>query len=454
MTLEWISQYRLWVSVALIVLAVLFLLCLSLWLSSRRRVRALSSEIDQFRQLDQQRIEQIHHLQNDQQHLQGQLKGFEALKDQHQKTTDEKYRFEQEVAVLKSKQQLTEQHLREQMQALELRKNEIKAEFEQLSRQVLGEQSKQVGEVADQQLKAWLAPLKEQMAQFQRKVDDVYLKDNEGRQRILTEIHHLKALNQQIGQEAVELTKALKTQSKTRGTWGELILEQVLQASGLRKGEEYETQVSIAQNQQRLIPDALIYLPDDKRLIVDAKVTLVDFEQYVNASDDLQRETAEQRFVKSTQARVKELADKHYPEALGSNALDMVIMFIPIESAFQMLIQHHPQLFTQALAQNVILTSPTTLLANLRVIEKLWQTQRQSDNAQQIADLASKLYDKITLFYESFVDIGDKLDKAHRAYDKAHNQLWDGRGSVLKQTQNMKSLGVSSKKQLPDDGGR
>lgn len=382
--------------------------------------------------------------------LEGQLQPFETLQTNFLELNERKNILQEQLAKLEATSHLQQQHLQDKIEQLEQHKKEFKAEFEALSQQVLGSQRKEINDQTDKQINAWLRPLKEQMLQFQNKVDDVYLKDNEGRQKLLSEIGHLKSLNQQINQEAMNLTQALKSESKARGMWGELILEQVLQASGLRKGEEYETQVSFTdEDKQRLIPDALVYLPDNKQLVVDAKVTLNHFEQWVNAETEQAKLMAEKQFIQTANTRVKELSDKNYPGAIGHQALNMVIMFIPIESAFQMLLQNHANIFADALMKNVIIASPSTLLANLRVIEKLWHTQKQSENAYKIAEQAGKLYDKLALYLQTFEDIGDKLFKAQNAFDKAKGQLSTGKGNALKLANDLQKMGINSKKQLP-----
>jgi DNA recombination protein RmuC len=249
--------------------------------------------------------------------------------------------------------------------------------------------------------------------------------------------------------EAVNLTQALKGDNKQQGNWGEVVLARVLAESGLREGHEYQTQVSL-QNEsgKRYQPDVIVHLPHDKQVVIDSKMALVAFERYFNAETDQDRERALSDHLLSVKAHIKGLSSKDYHQLKGIQSLDYVLMFIPVEPAFQVAIQADPSLVKEAMEQNIILVSPTTLLVALRTIDNLWRNERQNQNAQIIAERASKLYDKLRLFVDDMEGLGGALDKANQNYQGAMNKLATGRGNVIRQAESFKELGVEVKKPI------
>ncbi|MDN6681740.1 MAG: DNA recombination protein RmuC, partial [Enterobacterales bacterium] len=263
------------------------------------------------------------------------------------------------------------------------------------------------------------------------------------------EIRNLQQLNAQMAREAVNLTKALKGDNKTQGNWGEVVLSRVLEASGLREGYEYQTQVSVQVGvNNRMQPDVIVRLPQGKDVVVDAKMSLVAYERYFNAEDDAVRELALQEHVASVKGHIRQLGRKDYQQLPGLRSLDYVLMFIPVEPAFLAAIDREPELISEALRHNIMLVSPTTLLVALRTISNLWRYEHQSQNAQKIADRASKLYDKMRLFVDDMESLGQSLDKSQASYRQAMNKLAQGRGNLIGQVESFRTLGVEVKRPI------
>ena len=297
-----------------------------------------------------------------------------------------------------------------------------------------------------------LCALREQLDGFRRQVQESFGQEARERHTLAHEIRNLQQLNAQMAQEALNLTKALKGDNKTQGNWGEVVLTRVLEASGLREGYEYQTQVSIeTDNRSRMQPDVIVRLPQGKDVVIDAKMTLVAYERYFNAEDDYTRESALQEHIASVRNHIRLLGRKDYQQLPGLRTLDYVLMFIPVEPAFLLALDRQPELITEALKNNIMLVSPTTLLVALRTIANLWRYEHQSRNAQQIADRASKLYDKMRLFIDDMSAIGQSLDKAQDNYRQAMKKLSSGRGNVLAQAEAFRGLGVEIKREINPD---
>jgi DNA recombination protein RmuC len=300
-------------------------------------------------------------------------------------------------------------------------------------------------------LEGLLTPLKEQLEGFKKQVSDSFGAEAKERHTLVHEIRNLQQLNEQMTREAVNLTQALKGDNKQQGNWGEVVLARVLAESGLREGHEYETQVSL-QNEagKRYQPDVIVHLPDDKQVVVDSKMALVAYERFFNADSDDERQQALSSHLTALRAHIKGLSQKDYHQLKGIQSLDYVLMFIPVEPAFQLAIEADPSLVSDAMEQNIILVSPTTLLVALRTIDNLWRNERQNQNAQLIAERAAKLYDKLRLFLTDMEQLGSSLDKASQTYQGAMNKLLTGRGNVLRQAESFKALGVEVKRPMPD----
>lgn len=327
----------------------------------------------------------------------------------------------------------------------------MKAEFEALSQKLLSERSKELSSQHSETLSQVLKPLTTELDAFKKRVNEVYERETRDRVSLRQEIVSLKALNEKMSEDALNLTRALKGENKTAGNWGELVLDQVLTASGLREGHEYTRQHSLtAEDGARLQPDVIVSLPDDKCLIIDAKLSLKDYERAVSAVDDATRLASLKAHANSLKAHVRGLSGKNYAALPGITTVDFVIMFVPVEPAFSAAFETAPQLFTEALSQGVVIASPSTLLALLRTVDHVWRIEHQNKNTRQIAELGGKLYDQFALFAESFEDVGERIKKSQEAFEKATNRLSTGRGNVLRRAEQLKTLGVASTRQLPE----
>jgi DNA recombination protein RmuC len=363
----------------------------------------------------------------------------------------EKERLQTRAAELETQLSAERKHMAEKVEALEDTEKRLKVEFENLANRIFEEKSKMFTEKNQEQIGTVLNPLREQLGDFRKKIEDVYIKENEQRTTLLAEIKHLRELNQQISTEADNLTKALKGDSQARGAWGEMILDSVLNASGLTEGREYEKQVSMQDDQgKRFRPDVIVHLPDSKDILIDSKVSLVDYEQAIAAESDEQRAACLKRHVAAVRARVSELGDKHYDALNKVNSLDYVLMFVPIESALVAVVQLDPDLYEWSMARRVLVVGPSTLLGTMRTIQNMWRSEYQSRNAQAIADRAGLLYDKFVDFVESLEEVGERLVQAQRAYDTSHGRLTSGRGNLIRQTEELRKLGAKARKQLAE----
>ena len=325
----------------------------------------------------------------------------------------------------------------------------LSAQFENLANRIFENSGRRVDEQNRQSLNSLISPLREQLDGFRRQVHESFGLEARERHTLTHEIRQLQQLNAQMAQEAVNLTKALKGDNKIQGNWGEVVLSRVLEASGLREGYEYETQVSIQSEQQgRMQPDVIVRLPQDKDVVIDAKMTLVAYERYFNAEDEADREQAIQEHISAMRGHIRLLGRKDYQQLPGLRSLDYVLMFIPVEPAFLLAIDRQPELISEALQQNIMLVSPTTLLVALRTINNLWRYEHQSRNAQRIAERAAKLYDKMRLFVDDMSGIGVNLDKAQNSYREAMKKLAEGRGNLIAQSEGFRDLGVEVKRSI------
>ena len=288
------------------------------------------------------------------------------------------------------------------------------------------------------------------MTALKQEINEVYRNDSRERISLKNEIVQLRDLNQQVNKEAINLTKALKSDTKVQGNWGELVLERVLERSGLRRGLEYETQGGFRDTGNRLLkPDVIVHLPEEKDIIIDSKVSLVSWEKYVNSDNESERALHLAGMIKAIREHIATLSQKNYPELTGIHSLDFVLMFMPIEAAFSTAFEQDDALFSEALTKNIIIVTPTTLLATLRTIENIWQFEHQSKNSQEIARRAGIMYDKFRGFMEEMEKIGKQLATCHSTYDGALLKLTRGRGNLVAQAEQLKELGVQVKKDIP-----
>lgn len=337
----------------------------------------------------------------------------------------------------------------EKSQLFNQARDQLKQDFQHLANQIFEDKTNNFATNSKESISQILNPLREQLGDFKRKVEDVYDKETRDRQALYQQIDHLKQLNQQMSQDAINLTQALKGDNKAQGNWGEVILERVLEESGLRKGYEYETQVSMTQGNKRYQPDVIVRLPEEKDMVIDAKVSLVGYERYCSSSKHEQREQFLIEHVQSVRGHVRGLSQKAYEKLEGVRTLDFVLLFIPVEGAFMLALEHDNGLFRYAFQRNIILVSPTTLLVTLRTVQNIWRFEHQNQNAQAIANRGAELYDKFVSFVESMDDLGKHLDRAQNAYDDSFKRLSTGKGNLMNQAMTLTKLGVNGKKQLP-----
>ncbi|NQD95642.1 DNA recombination protein RmuC [Pseudomonas sp. CrR25] len=330
-------------------------------------------------------------------------------------------------------------------------RDELRAQFAELAGKIFDEREQRFAETSQQRLGQLLDPLKERIQAFEKRVEESYQQEARERFSLGKELERLQQLNQRLGDEAMTLSRALKGQ-KTQGNWGELVLERVLEHAGLEKGREYQTQVSLKSAEgERFQPDVLIQLPGDKQVVVDAKVSLTAYQQYVAGEDEASRQLALKQHVLSLRNHLKGLSLKDYQRLEGLHSLDFVLLFVPIEAAFAAALQADPGLFQEAYEQHIVIVSPTTLLATLRVIDSLWRQERQSQNAREIAERAGALYDKFVAFIQDLDEMGGRLQQLDKAYAAARNKLCDGRGNIVSRVENLKLLGARASKSLPVD---
>ncbi|GGB92348.1 DNA recombination protein RmuC [Marinobacterium zhoushanense] len=414
----------------------------------RERIEHLGSELQQSRselaaaierrdQLNERLIERQQRLQHVEQLL-------DTLRTEHGE-------LESAHTELRTTLAQKQEHFEAQLKQLEQSRELLKKEFEVLASEILERKGKAFTELNQTSLSALLNPIHSEMKGFKEKVERIHEQETAQRIQLKTELENLQKLNRDITDQAHKLTTALQGQKKMQGNWGELMLENVLEKSGLRAGEDYQREVSINTEEGRQRPDAVIYLPQNKHLIVDAKTSLMAYTRYVNSEDDGERIAALAEHTQAVRDRINELADRDYYRLPGLNSPEIVIMFIPIESAYVEALKYDDTLYQRAIERHVLVATPTTLLTSLNIVRQLWRFEDQSKHTAELADRADKFYRKLNAFLTSMLDVGKKLDLARGSYDKALGQLADGRGNLIKQAAEFKDLGVAVQKELPPE---
>lgn len=384
--------------------------------------------------------ERLTYLQDDKESLTARLTQAEADNDQKSQRLA---KAEVEFANLREK-------LETQKQEMEDLQKKFTTEFENIAHKILKQNSLEFTQVNQKNISEILNPLREKIQLFEKKVEDTYEKGLKDQTDLKAELKKLHDLNMRISDEANNLTKALKGDVKKQGNWGEVILERILERSGLTEGREYEKQFSTTgENGQRLQPDVVINLPEQKHIIVDSKVSLVAYERFVNATDENDRNRFVKEHLLSVKNHVKILSEKHYQNASGINSPDFVLLFVPIESSFSVAIEADHDLFSYAWDNKVVIVSPSTLLATLRTIASIWQQENQTRNALEIARQGGALYDKFVAFIADLEKIGNNLEQTRKNYDLAMNKLYDGRGNLVRSAEKLRDLGAKANKELP-----
>lgn len=357
------------------------------------------------------------------------------------------------IAELNTKLDEEKKAAQEKLIFLEQAENRMTNAFENLSNTILEEKTKKFTDQNKLNIGEVLNPLREQLGNFRKKIEDVYDKETKDRMSLYHEITNLKSLNEQMSKDAINLTNALKGDTKKQGDWGEVILERVLEDSGLKKDREYEAQGTYKdENGNFFRPDFVVHLPNGRDVIIDSKASLTAYDRYYSSDKELDKSQALKEHIASIRRHINELKDKSYDELVGVNSLDIVLMFVAIEPALMLAFENDRNLFQDAFKHRIFLVSPSTLTMNLQVIQNMWRYEYQNKNAQEIAKRASDLYDKFTGFVEALETIGDKLDKAQESYQLAHNRLTDGKGNLISRLEAIRKLGNLKTKQLiPDE---
>ncbi len=391
----------------------------------------------------------LNSLQNAKEQLQKMITEYADLKNQNQLYIQDAADKNQKLSELQSQSRYLSERLETQKKDFEELRKQSQLEFADIANKILEEKSQKFTASNKESIDSLLKPLGENLNSFKKQVEETYDKESKQRFSLEEKVKELVELNQKISQEAKDLTSALKGQSKKQGNWGEIILESILEKSGLEKNREYKVQVSI-QNEEgrRLQPDVIVYLPESRTIIIDSKVSLVAYDRY-SASDSREDQAiALREHIHSIYNHIDELGDKKYDTVAGT--LDFTMMFFPIEPAYLIAIQEDPELWAYAYAKRILLISPTNLIAALKLIADLWKREQQSKNALEIAKQGEKLYDKMIGFLETMEDVGKHINRSQDSYLKAIGQLKDGRGSLVKQAQKMKKLGLNSQKEIPN----
>lgn len=353
--------------------------------------------------------------------------------------------------------EMSQQALKQAQQTSESLSAQLKLEFAEIAHKVMQNNTEQLRVKSEEKIGELLNPLKTELGEFKKKVDDVYVAEAKERHVLKAEIDRLITMSQQVSQDANNLTTALKGNNKTQGNWGEMLLESILENSGLVKGSQFFTQEFIRdaggnvikdEEGRGLQPDVMVKYPDQRTIIIDSKVSLIHWEQYVNSEDEAERNRALSLHMSSLKSHIDGLSKKNYPKY--AKALDYVLLFVPIEPAFLEAVKKDTNLWKYAYDKNIMLVSPTNLLAVLKIIADLWKVEQQNQNAIEIAMKAGGMYDKFVLFLESMESVGNGIKNAQTAYDKAMGQLSTGRGNVVKQMEDLKKMGAAAQKQIPD----
>ena len=340
---------------------------------------------------------------------------------------------------------------KEQKQEVEQLQEKFTKEFENLANKILEEKTVKFTEQNKENLKNILSPLQDRIQLFEKKVEDTHKESIDYHAALRQQILGLREMNEQMSKETINLTKALKGDSKMQGNWGELVLERVLEKSGLEKDREYLVQQShTTEDGNRVFPDVIINLPDGKKMIIDSKVTLTAYERFINEEDDNLKNQHLKEHVVSVNRHVEQLGNKNYQDLYQMESPDFVLLFIPIESAFAVALNEDTTLYNKAFEKNIVIVTPSTLLATLRTIDSMWTNQKQQENAIEIARQAGALYDKFEGFVADLIKIGKKMDEAKIEYGNAMNKLVDGKGNLVNSVEKLKKMGAKAKKALPE----
>ena len=415
----------------------------------REELQTIAAKLEsEVKQKTEAEIE-VARLQTTNSNLIEQLNEIDSLRREYQKEQVARINAEKKIAALTSELESSRKLLEEEKKRLEEVKEQMQQEFKLIANNILKANSEEFSQNSQKNIHELINPLKEKIERFEKKVEDTYEKGLKDQSDLKAEFKKIYDLSVQLDKDAKNLTKALKSDSKQQGNWGEVVLERILEESGLVKNQEYFIQPTGENVEGKTIrPDVVIQLPDDKFIVIDSKVSLTAYQQFVGLEEKEEKEKALKRHVDSVKKHVKELSDKNYPSIKDKNTPDFVLMFMPIEPAFAAAIQTDHSLFNYAWERKVVIVSPTTLLATLRTIESIWRQEKQTRNALEIARQAGSLYDKFVGFTEDLDKIGNYLDKSQKSYEDARKKLRDGRGNIIGQVEKLKTLGAKAQKTI------
>ena len=352
------------------------------------------------------------------------------------------------ITKVRAKSEAEHQAANEKIEILTKVKREMETQFKELAENALKVQGESFSKANIEKLEATLTPLKEHVGHFEKELRQVHEETVKDRERLKTEISQLSKRSEAISQEAISLTKALKGDTQIQGAWGEMVLENILERSGLRNGEEYETQAHrIGINGERLRPDVVVRIPGGKSLVIDSKVSLLAYNEAVNADTDVQALASRKRHLASIKNHINSLSAKGY-QAAENSTVDYVILFVPIEGALSEALREDPALAEHALERNITIATPTTLMMALKTIANVWAVDRRNQNAELIANRAGKLYDKVYGFVQNMERVGERLEQAQDSYTQAFSQLSKGKGNVISQVESLKTLGAKTSKKI------
>jgi DNA recombination protein RmuC len=362
----------------------------------------------------------------------------------------EYHSLERDYAILHTRHEESSRSFEEKIRLLDEAKVQMKVQFEQLASQIFEQKSKTFDEAHTKGLDLLLKPFREQITQFATQSKEQFIHDAKERQSIKDEILRLKTLNERLSQDAINLTQALKGENKTQGNWGEIVLERILEESGLREGHEYDIQSTLSDEEgKKFRPDVIVHLPQNKDIIIDSKVSLVAYDAFIRAENDEDRSHALKQHLLSIHSHIKGLSGKRYEQLSGVRTLDFVLLFMPIEGAFLLALEQDNTFFKTAYEQNIVVVSPSTLLVTLRTIEHIWRSEYQERNAKAIAESAEALYEKLVAFVEDMEKIGEQIGRTQKSYEGAMNKLSSGKGNLIRRVESMRKLGLKPKKLLP-----
>ena len=401
---------------------------------------ALGKKLGSTPQNDERLAERVEFLKES---IEQEKSAHQQLKETHQQTYTTLVETQKELEFLNEK--FT--HRQEELESLQ---KQFKVEFENLAQKIFEEKSTKISEENQKNIKTLLDPLRERITDFSQKVEESNKQNLTFHETFKVQLRHMQEQSLEMKNETSNLIKALKGDNKLQGNWGELVLERILEKSGLRKDSEYSVQQSFTnEDGRRLMPDVILNLPNNKKIVIDSKVSLVHYEQLVNATEE-EKDALSKLHLNSLQRHIKELSEKRYEDIYEIDSPDFVILFIPIEPAFAAALQQEPQLYLKAFERNIILVTPTTLLATLRTIDSMWNNERQHKNALEIAQRAGALHDKFVGFIEDLNKVGLRMNDAKKSYEDAMKKLHTGNGNMVSSILKLQNLGAKAKKELPE----